>query len=53
MRGLYTLIGTTVGSYAGWYLGSPAGLMVAFVLGMVGTGVGFYFGRKVARHYQP
>jgi hypothetical protein len=53
MTRLYTLIGTTLGSYAGWYLGSPLGLVAAFMLGMVGTGMGFYFGRKVARHYQP
>jgi hypothetical protein len=53
MTRLYTLIGTTIGSYAGWYLGSGLGLISAFMLGMVGTGIGFYFGRKVAQHYQP
>jgi hypothetical protein len=53
MTRLYTLIGTTIGSYAGWYLGSALGLISAFMLGMVGTGIGFYFGRKVAQHYQP
>lgn len=53
MTRLYTLIGTAVGSYAGWWLGAQVGLMMAFVLGIVGTGAGFYFGRRIAQHYQP
>ena len=35
-----------VGSYAGWFLGAKLGIFMAFVLSIVGTGVGIYFGRK-------
>ena len=53
MTRLYTLVGTALGSYAGWWLGAQVGLMTAFLLGIVGTGAGFYFGRRIAQHYQP
>ncbi len=48
---VYSFIGATAGSYAGWALGSTVGVMTAFMVGMVGTGVGIYVGRRVARHY--
>ena len=48
------LIGTTVGSYAGWYLGSllGGGFMTSFILSMVGLGVGMYYGAKKAKDYE-
>ncbi len=52
MRKLLILIGTTLGSAIGWWLGDKVGLMTAFVLSMVGTGVGMYFGIKYAREYE-
>ena len=51
MLRLYSFIGATVGSYAGWALGSTVGFMTAFMVSMVGTGLGIYAGRRVARYY--
>ena len=51
MRKLLTLVGGTIGSYAGWALGAPVGTMTAFMLSMVGTGLGIYAGLRVAQHY--
>ena len=51
MLKFYSFIGATVGSYAGWAIGSPVGFTTAFMVSMVGTGFGIYFGRRVARHY--
>jgi hypothetical protein len=51
MMKLYGFLGATVGSYAGWFLGTPMGFMTSFVLSMVGTGLGIYAGRRVAEHY--
>lgn len=51
MLKLYSFIGATVGSYAGWALGAPVGFMTAFMISMVGTGFGIYAGRKIAQHY--
>jgi hypothetical protein len=44
-------IGATAGGAFGWWVGAPVGVMTAFMLSMVGTGAGLYFGRKVADHY--
>ena len=51
MLKLYSFIGATVVSYIGWALGAPFGFMTAFMLSMVGTGVGIYAGRRVAHYY--
>jgi hypothetical protein len=51
MEKLFIGIGATVGGYAGWYAGVPIGFMTAFFLSVVGTGVGMYFGRKIARDH--
>ena len=53
MTKLIILLTSTVGSYAGWWVGSRfGGIMTEFMLSMVGTGIGIYYGRKVAQHYE-
>jgi hypothetical protein len=51
MKKLFSFIGATVGSYAGWALGERFGFTTAFMLSMVGTGFGIYFGQRFARNY--
>ncbi len=51
MKKLFGFIGATIGGYAGWALGALYGTMTAFMLSIVGTGVGIYFAAKVARNY--
>ncbi|MFL5466430.1 MAG: hypothetical protein ACJ79N_05120 [Gemmatimonadaceae bacterium] len=51
MSKLYSFIGATVGGYAGWALGANVGITTAFILSMVGTGIGIYYGRLIARNY--
>jgi hypothetical protein len=48
---LLGFIGATIGGYAGWWLGSFVGIMTAFIVSMICTGVGMYYGRRVAQHY--
>jgi hypothetical protein len=43
--------GGTVGSYVGWALGAKFGFMAAFILSMIGTGVGMYYAVKFAKQY--
>ena len=52
MGKLFSFIGATVGSYAGWFLGAKVGFTTAFMLSMVGTGVGMYLGIRAARNYE-
>ena len=51
MGKLLSFVGATIGSYAGWAIGAPVGLYTAFAVSMVGTGIGMYFGRQLARNY--
>ena len=52
MRRLFGVIGATVGGYAGWYVGATVGMMTAFSLSMVGTGVGMYIAYRAAQNYE-
>lgn len=51
MKKLLILLGTTVGSGIGWWLGDGFGIMTSFILSMVGFGVGMWFGARIARNY--
>ena len=54
MDKLCIFAGTTVGSYAFWYLGDLLGFSFVgcFVLSGVGSVLGVYAGWKVAQHYK-
>ncbi|MEO7455123.1 MAG: hypothetical protein ABIY52_02605 [Gemmatimonadaceae bacterium] len=49
---LIVFITTTVLGSIGWWLGERFGFMAAFSLSIVGTGLGIYFGRQLAQHYE-
>jgi hypothetical protein len=46
-------LGGTVGGAIGWWLGEGAGYRTAFLLSMVGTGVGMHYAVKLARERLP
>jgi hypothetical protein len=48
MTKLMGFLGATIGGYAGWAVAARFGFMAAFMVSMVGTGVGLYVGRRVA-----
>lgn len=49
MKKLLVLVFSTVGSAGGWWLGARVGIMTAFMLSMVGLGVGIWVGAELAR----
>jgi hypothetical protein len=51
---LCIFVGTTVGGYAGWYLGEACGLgfVGAFLVSGVGSVAGVYGGWKLARKFE-
>ena len=49
MGKLLAFAGATAGGYAGWALGALAGPFSAFLVSIVGTGVGVYYGRRIGR----
>lgn len=46
MGKVLVLIAASLGGWLGWWLGDGAGLMTAFLLSMVGTGLGVYGARR-------
>ncbi len=48
MSKILTFLGASVGGAVGWWLGAPVGMMTAFVVSMLGTGVGMYAGHWIA-----
>jgi hypothetical protein len=51
MKKLFVFIGATVVGWFGWWLGAFVGMTTAFMIGMIGTGVGMYVGARLAKHY--
>ena len=51
MERMAGFLGGTVGSWIGWKLGAPLGLFAAFVVSTIGTGVGVFFAKRLARHH--
>lgn len=51
MAKLLVFFGMTAGGWIGWVLGSPMGMFAGFILSIIGTGAGLYFGRKIANEY--
>jgi hypothetical protein len=45
------MLGMTIGSAAGWWAGQHVGMMTAFFLSIVGSGVGLYAVRRLAADY--
>lgn len=50
LKKLLILTGTTLGSAIGWWLGADFGIMTAFIVSMVGFGVGMWGGARLAKH---
>jgi hypothetical protein len=51
MEKLLVFLGLSVGGWVGWAVGAPFGLFGAFFLGVIGTALGLYVGRRIARDY--
>jgi hypothetical protein len=52
VKKLLVLVGTTLGSAAGWWLASDLGIMTAFIVSMVGFGLGMWAGARLARNLE-
>lgn len=48
---MLAFLGATIGGYAGWAISEPFGMFTAFVVSMLLTAVGGYYGRKIGKHY--
>ena len=53
MRGILNFIGMTIGGWFGWQLGALMSVFSAFVVGMIGTGLGLYVAQRVTKAWLP
>ena len=51
MNKLLIFSGMTMGSYAGWSLGSDWGMIGAFIASGIGSMLGIYLGWRINRDY--
>ena len=51
MKKLLVMIVSTVTSAIGWWIGAKVGIMTAFIVSMVGLGVGIWGGARLADHW--
>lgn len=51
MKKLLSLLFSTIGGSIGWWAGDYIGMVTAFILSMIGTGIGMYYGVRLAREY--
>lgn len=53
MKSLFNLIGMTIGGWLGWALGAPISIFTAFMVSMVGTGLGLYAALRISKRLLP
>lgn len=53
MERLLDFIGMLIGGWLGWALGARLSFFTAFMLGIVGTGLGLYAARRFGSKYLP
>jgi hypothetical protein len=51
MNKLLGFLGMALGGWAGWAAGAPISIFTAFILSVVGTGVGLWAARRLAQLY--
>ena len=53
MRRILGFIGMTIGGWIGWEVGMLVSIFTAFIVGMVGTGLGLYAAQRVGKRLLP
>ncbi len=51
MKKVLGFIGATLGGALGWWVGDAVGLMTAFIVSTVASGIGLYLARRLADQY--
>ena len=49
MKGFLNFFGMSVGGWIGWALGAPVSIFTAFMVSMVGTGVGLFYTQRAVK----
>lgn len=53
MKGIFAFIGMSIGGWIGWFVGAWISIFTAFIVSMIGTGVGLYAARRITKQLLP
>lgn len=53
MKGILNFLGMTIGGWMGWSIGAPISVFTAYMVSIVGTGLGLYVAIRVTRRLLP
>ena len=53
MNRFLNLAGMSAGGWVGWALGAQISIFTAFIVSMVGTGVGLYYTQRAVKRFLP
>lgn len=53
MKWIAALLGMTMGGWLGWEIGSWVSIFTAFIVSVIGTGVGLYVVNRLSARYLP
>jgi hypothetical protein len=51
MNRMLNFLGMTVGGWIGWYVGALVSIFTAFMISMVGTGLGLYAAQRLTKRF--
>ena len=50
LKPIALLVSIIVGGTLGWHIGSPLGLIGSYMIGVVGSSIGLYIGRRIQQN---
>ena len=53
MNRLFNLLGMTIGGWIGWEIGALVSFFTAFIIGMIGTGLGLFAAQRATKRLLP
>ena len=53
MKGLLNMAGMSVGGWIGWAIGAPISIFTAFMVSIVGSGLGLYYTQRWVKRLLP
>ena len=53
MKGFLNFFGISVGGWIGWAIGAQVSIFTAFMVSMVGSGVGLFYSQRAIRRLLP
>lgn len=53
MKGILNLMGMTIGGWIGWAIGAQVSIFTAYMVSMVGTGLGLYAAIRTTKYLLP